>query len=157
KEPREQQRRHTEHEESLKADRGDVEIEDPAHLRRHAKIVAAGDRQEARLEERRQSEREHEIERSLRSSPQPPLERRDQERIDAEPEEERADSRPEDACGTRQMQEHDGREGEIAANSEELAVSDVDHVEHAKDQREPDGEERVEPSEDDALNEELEK
>jgi hypothetical protein len=89
-------------------------------------------------------------------APQPPLERCDQERIDAEPEEERADGRPEDTRGARQMQEHDGRKGEIAPDGEELSVGDVDDVEHAEDQREPDGKERVEPSQDHALDEELE-
>ena len=54
------------------------------------------------------------------------------------------------------MQEDDRREGEIAADGEELSVGDVDDVEHAEDQAEPDREERVEPAEDHALDEELE-
>src|ERR1700716_4289572 len=95
-ERREQQRRDPEHEEPLKADGGDTQVEDPAHLRRHPQIVAPRDRQQARLEERGQAEREHEIERPLWPPPEPPLEGGDQERIDAEPEEECPDRRSED-------------------------------------------------------------
>src|SRR5262249_48675120 len=54
------------------------------------------------------------------------------------------------------MQEHDGRESEIAAHGEALSVRDVDDVEHAEDQRESDREERVEPAEHHTLDEEFE-
>jgi len=54
------------------------------------------------------------------------------------------------------MQEHDRREGQVAADREELPVGHVDDVEHAEDQAEPDREQRVEPAQDQALDQELE-
>ena len=54
------------------------------------------------------------------------------------------------------MQEHDGPEREIATDREELTVRDVDHVEHAEDQAETHGEERVEPAQHHALDQKLE-
>jgi hypothetical protein len=143
-------------EEPLKADRGDAQVEDAGHLRRHPEVVASRDGEQARLEERGQAEREHEIEGALWPPPEMPLERGNQERIHAEPEQECPQGRPEDAHGAGQMQQHDGHEGHVAADGEELAVGDIDDVEHAEDQAEPDGEERVEPAQDHALDQELE-
>ena len=54
------------------------------------------------------------------------------------------------------MQEDHCPEGEVAADREELAVGHVDHVEHAEDQAEPDGEQRIEPAQHHALDEEFE-
>ena len=54
------------------------------------------------------------------------------------------------------MQEDHRPEGEVAADGEELAVGDVDDVEHAEDQAEPHGEQRVEPAQHHALDQEFE-
>ena len=156
-EPGEEQGRDAENEQPLIADGGHAQVEDPAQLGRHPQIVAAGDGEQARLKECGESKGEHEIERTLRPTPEPPLERGDQERVDAQPEQERPHRRTENACDARQMKQHDGSEGQIAADGEELAVGDIDHIEHTKDQAEADGEERVEPTQNHALDEELDK
>ncbi len=103
-----------------------------------------------------ETQREHEVERPLRPSPEPPLERRDQQRIDAEAQQEGSDGGSEHANRPGQVQEHDRREGQIAADREELPVGDVDDVEDAEDQAEAHREERVEPAQDEPLDQELE-
>ncbi len=152
----EQDGRRRQHEQPLVAHRGHAQIEDAAHLGRHPQVVAPRDRQQARLEERGQAERQHEVERPLRPPPEPSLERRDQERVDAEAEQERPHGCSQHAHGARKMQEHDRGEGQVAADREELPVRHVDDVEHAEDQAEPDREQRVEPAQDQALDQELE-
>jgi len=152
----EQHRGHPEHEQPLIAHRGDVEVEDAAHLRRHPQVVSARDGEQARLEERGEAQREHEVERALRPAPEPSLERRDQQRVDAEAEQERPDRGPEHPHRAGQVQQHDRGEGQVAADREELSVRHVDDVEHAEDQAEPDREQGVEAAQDQALDQELE-
>ena len=62
---------HAEHEQPLVADRGHAEVEDSGELGRHPEIVAAREGEQARLEERGETEGEHEIEGALRPSAEP--------------------------------------------------------------------------------------
>src|SRR2546425_10673629 len=102
---------------------------DYLRVRRHAQVVPTGGGEEARLEKRRQSERQHQVERPARARAETALQRRQEERIDAEPEQEGSDGRARHAGGAGPVEDHDGGERQVAADGEELAVGNVDDVE----------------------------
>ena len=54
------------------------------------------------------------------------------------------------------MKKYDGDKHDVSADREELAVRNVDHVEHAEDQGQPRREHGIDAAQDNAQNEELE-
>src|SRR6266436_3085517 len=157
-----------EHEERGQEERGDRADEHPlvAHPReadledapdegRNLPIVAAADGEQARLHEGGEPERQHQVERAGGTAPEPPLERRDEQRVHTEPQQKGPGPARHRAHDGRKMEKHHGGEEHVAPHREELAVGDVDHVQHAEDQGDPHRKERVEPTEHDALNQKL--
>src|SRR5262245_62395800 len=146
---------HHQDEQALIAHAGGADLEDAANEGRHLPVVAAADGEERGLHESGEPEGEHEIERAGGPPAEAAVERRDEEGIHGEAEKEGAKAGGDHAEESGEMEEDHRGEEDVAAYREELPVGHVDDVQHAEDQGESDGEERVEATQHDALNQEL--